>query len=81
MRVLGLVKELQAELMTGKDLPHLVSVRLLARLDEAERHLGGKGFGSTQPPAPHPERRTAPKGENAVEADKEVDGGSSTGSD
>lgn len=40
----GLIKELQAELMTGKDLPHLVSVRLLARLDDAERHLGGVGL-------------------------------------
>lgn len=49
MGVLRLIKDLQAELMTGKDLPHLVSVRLLARLDEAERHC---------PAAPQP-----PKGE------------------
>lgn len=34
-----MIKELQTELMTGQDLPHVVSVRLLARLDEAERHL------------------------------------------
>jgi hypothetical protein len=44
MKVYGLIKELQAELMTGKELPHLVSVRLLARLDDAERHLGGAGL-------------------------------------
>ncbi|CAN1553465.1 hypothetical protein MCERE19_02267 [Spirosomataceae bacterium] len=48
MKVYGLIKELQAELMTGKELPHLVSVRLLARLDDAERHLGGVGLKSTK---------------------------------
>ncbi|MCP9763826.1 hypothetical protein EGI31_12760 [Lacihabitans soyangensis] len=74
MKVYGLIKELQAELITGKDLPHLVSVRLLARLDEAERHLG---FGwdaahSAQPPveAPQPERRTAPVGEKAPQPER-----------
>ena len=38
-KVLKLIKELQAELMVSKELPHIVSVHLLARLDEAERHL------------------------------------------
>ena len=40
MGVLRLIKDLQAELMASTELPHVVSVRLLARLDEAERHLG-----------------------------------------
>lgn len=33
------IKDLQAELMASTELPHPVTVRLLARLDEAERHL------------------------------------------
>ncbi|MDP1814445.1 MAG: hypothetical protein Q8K92_08350 [Leadbetterella sp.] len=66
MGVLRLIKDLQAELMASTELPHVVSVRLLARLDEAERHLG---FGSAQPPAEAPAI-----GEVAVEADKAVEG-------
>lgn len=34
-----MIKDLQAVLMATDELPHVVSVRLLARLDEAERHL------------------------------------------
>lgn len=61
-----MIKDLQAVLLASNELPHLVSVRLLARLDEAERHLG---FGrdaahSSQPPVV----------EKAVEAVNEVEG-------
>lgn len=65
MELLKMIKDLQAVLMAANELPHVVAVRLLARLDEAERHLG---FGrdaahSSQPPAL----------EKAVEAVKEVE--------
>lgn len=61
MELLKMIKDLQAVLMATDELPHVVNVRLLARLDEAERHLG---FGFAQPPAV----------EKAVEAVKEVEG-------
>lgn len=71
MGVWRLIKDLQAELMASTELPHVVSVRLLARLDEAERHLG---FGRDAAHASQP-----PLGELVVKADKEVDGGFSSG--
>jgi hypothetical protein len=84
MGVLRLIKDLQAELMASTELPHVVSVRLLARLDEAERHLGFGGFDSAQPPAEPPAQATveaaqppaeAPAiGELALETDKVVEG-------
>ncbi|MDP1816712.1 MAG: hypothetical protein Q8K92_19825 [Leadbetterella sp.] len=39
MSLLTKIKDLQAELMASTELPHQVTVRLLARLDEAERHI------------------------------------------
>jgi hypothetical protein len=62
MELLKMIKDLQAVLMAGNELPHLVSVRLLARLDEAERHL------------PQPKAAEVTKEEPAVEAVKEVEG-------
>lgn len=63
-----MIKDLQALLMAPNELPHVVAVRLLARLDEAERHIGSAGFGSAQP-ADQP-----PVVEKAVETVKEVEG-------
>jgi hypothetical protein len=60
MELLELIKKLQAELMAGDKLPHLVSIRLLARLDEAERHLP-----AAQAPQP-------PMGETAVVVKEEL---------
>lgn len=37
--LLALIKRLQAVLMASTELNHVVSVKLLARLDEAERSL------------------------------------------
>lgn len=59
MELLELIKKLQAELIAGDKLPHLVSIRLLARLDEAERHL------------PQPQAIKTPEVELEAEVEKE----------